>query len=372
MSQLDAVIVGGGPAGLAVSQQLGARGLSSVVLERGERIGWTWRHLYDSLRLHTGKHLSSLPGMPFPRRTSLFPSRLEFIDYLDSYAARFRLQIHTRVEARGLKQEDDGWLVETSSGEYRAKVVVVATGIMSEPLSPEFEGMSSYGGQVSHSIDYRVPDEIPAQSILIVGIGNSGAEIASELAETGRDVTISVRSGANIIPRSIAGVPSQYFGWLLSALPSALQRRITRAFARFGDLVKPTSARLPRKPAQDGCQDVPLIGRRILNLMTAGRVKQRPGIAEMRAGGVSFVDGSSWTGGAVMLATGFRAAIEWMGRYGPRDECGFAERQDRVRSSDYDGLYFMGHNYDGRGGLYNIRIDARRVARLVSRSHASR
>ena len=275
------MVVGGGPAGLAVSQQLGARGLSSVVLERGERAGWTWRHLYDSLRLHTGKHLSSLPGMPFPRRTPLFPSRLEFVAYLESYAARFRLPVRTGVEARGLRQEEGEWLVETSNGEYRAKVVVVATGIASEPKLPEFDGMSSYGGQMSHSSEYRAPDRSPARSILIVGIGNSGAEIASELAEAGRDVTLSVRSGANIIPRSIAGIPTQYFGWLLSALPSALQRRVTRELSRLGDLVRPGSARLPRKRAPDSCQDVPVIGRRILDLIGAGRVKKRPGIAEM-------------------------------------------------------------------------------------------
>ena len=120
--------------------------------------------------LHTGKHLSSLPGMPFPRRTPLFPSRLEFIEYLDSYTARFRLQVHTGVEATGLRQEDEGWLVETSNGEYRAKAVVVATGIMSEPILPVFDGMSSYLGQISHSSEYRLPEQSPTQSILIVGI----------------------------------------------------------------------------------------------------------------------------------------------------------------------------------------------------------
>ena len=257
----------------------------------------------------------------------MFPSRLEFVEYLDSYAARFRLPVHTGVEATGLRQEEGGWLVETSYGEYRAKAVVVATGIASEPKLPEFIGMSSYGGQMSHSSEYRAPDQSPARSILIVGIGNSGAEIASELAEAGRDVTLSVRSGANIIPRSVVGIPTQYFGWLLSALPSALQRRVTRELSRLGDLVRPGSARLPRKRAPDSCQDVPVIGRRILDLIGAGRVKKRPGIAEMNTHGVRFLDGESWTGDAIVLATGYRGAIEWMGRYGDRDECGFGERR---------------------------------------------
>ncbi len=370
MESLDVVIVGGGPAGLATSQQLGIRGISNVVLERGDRAGWMWGHVYDGLRLHTGKHLSALPGMAFPSRTSLFPTLSEFTSYISGYADKFALPVRVCTEVTGLRQDDGGWLVETTQGEYWGRSVAVSTGIMSAPVVPDFPGMPSYGGRIFHSTEYRRPDDRTGQRVLVVGIGNSGSEIASEMAEAGTEVTLSVRSGANVIPRSIAGVPSQYFGWMMSRVPMPVQRRVVRGMGLIGGLLRPRSARLPRKQVNVQCQDVPVIGRGILDHITAGRVTVRPGVADMNEGGVRFSDGSEWVGEQVILATGYRAAIGWMGAFGARDECGFGERRDRVCSANYPGLYFIGHNYDGRGGLYNIRIDAKRVARLIaSRSY---
>ena len=370
VERFNVVIVGGGPGGLAVSQQLAARGISNVILERGDHAGWMWGQVYDSLRLHTGKHLSSLPGMSFPAGTSLFPTLSEFAAYLESYADRFRLPIRTGVEATGLRRENDGWTIETGAEHYRASAVVVATGIMSSPVLPDFLNASPYTGLMFHSTEYRRPEESLGRSILVVGIGNSAAEIASELANAGREVCISVRSGANVIPRSIAGIPSQYFGWSMSCLPKPLQRRIVRGTGLIGSVLGCQSTRLPRKQAFDACQDVPLIGRAIQDHINAERVRLLPGVAALSENGVLFTDGTEWAGDAVILATGYRAAIEWMGEYGARDSCGFADRSDRVRSMGHPDLYFVGHNYDGRGGLYNIRIDAKRIGRHIAQSHA--
>ena len=110
------VIVGAGPGGLAVSQQLAARRISHIVLERGDHPAWMWGQVYDSLRLHTGKHLSSQPGMPFPAETSLFATRSEFIPYLHNYAARFKLPVRVGIEATGLRWENGKWM-----GEYGAR-----------------------------------------------------------------------------------------------------------------------------------------------------------------------------------------------------------------------------------------------------------
>ena len=238
MESFDVVVVGAGPGGLAVSRQLADRRITNVVLEKGDHPGWMWDQAYDSLRLHTGKHLSSLPGLPFPSKTSLFPTRFEFAAYLHDYAEKFQLPVHTGVEATGLRREKAGWVVETSEKGYGARIVVVATGIMSSPVLPALAGLDTYTGQVCHSASYRKPDEALGRSVLVVGIGNSGAEIASELANAGRQVTISVRSGANVIPRTIAGVPSQYFGWAMSWLPKPGQRGIVRFTGRLGGLLK--------------------------------------------------------------------------------------------------------------------------------------
>lgn len=368
MKTTDVVVVGGGPGGLAVSQQLTACNIPHVVLERGDHPAWMWDHVYDSLRLHTGKHLSSLPGMSFPSNTSLFPTRSEFTAYLHYYAEKSKLPVHTGIEATGLRREDGAWIVETGEVNYMARIVVVATGIMSSPVLPAFPGMEVYGGQLFHSTEYRRPETCPGQSILVIGIGNSAAEIASELAASGREVTVSVRSGAAVIPRTIAGIPSQYFGWGISWLPGSVQRQVVQSTARLGGFLHRRQATLPRKGDAGPCQDVPVVGHTIVNHITAGRIKLRPGIADFTEDTVRFNDRSAWQGDTVLLATGYRSAIEWMGEYGARDECGFALRQDRVRSAHHDGLYFVGHNYDGRGGLYNIRIDAKRIARQIARN----
>ena len=367
--RFQVVIVGGGPAGLAVSQQLCHLKISNVVIEKGDHPGWMWAHAYDSLRLHTGKHLSSLPGMPFPSGTPLFPTRIDFTNYLESYVGMFRLPVRTGMEATALQREKDNWLVETRSGDLRAKVVVVATGIMSSPFLPDFEGRSSFRGLTLHSSEYRRPEQRLGQSVLVVGIGNSATEIASELAGSGKEVTLSVRSGANVIPRSVAGIPSQYLGWAMSWLPEQAQRGIVRGTGSLASRLRRESGGLPRKPGLGPCGDFPVIGRSILDHIRARRVTVVPDVETFFADGARFTDGSVWTGNTVLFATGYQSAIQWMGEYAIRDECGFAQRTDRVRSTAHPDLYFVGHNYDGRGGLYNIRVDSRRVARLILRGH---
>lgn len=366
----EVVIVGVGPAGLAVSQQLAARGIGSLALERGSHPGWMWSKVYDSLRLHTGKHLSALPGMPFPKGTSLFPRLGEFTAYLSDYAQRFAIPVSTGVEARALEQTGGGWRVTADGGVYEARCVVVATGIMSSPSMPSFAVSTDCGGRVIHSSEYRRPDGYRGQRVLVAGAGNSGAEIASELAEAGVEVAVSVRSGANVVPLSIAGIPIQYLGWALSLVPGLPLASMTRAMGSVGAALKGGSVIprvIPRKSGADGCPDVPLIGNRLVGHMRSGTISLLPGVTGVTPGGVRFADGTEREFDSVILATGYRAAIDWMGEYGERDECGFAQRIDRVRSPRHRGLYFIGHNYDGRGGLCNIAMDAKRIARLVNR-----
>lgn len=361
---LDVVIVGGGPGGLAVSQQLGVRGIAHIVIEKGDSPGWQWGQTYDSLRLHTGKHLSALPGMSFPKGTDLFPSRAAFTSYLKSYTERFDIPLRVGVEARALEREGDTWRIETGEDWIAARAVVVATGIMSSPVVPCFAGLDAYQGGLIHSSAYRHPSGFTRQRVLVVGIGNSGAEIATELADAA-SVAVSVRSGVNNVPLSIAGIPSQYLGWAISWLPRAMQQRLTRLVGNVGALVRGGNP-LPRKQGFGDCPDVPLIGMKLANAVKSGSIELLPSIERFGPRGAKFADGTERTFDSVILATGYRAALEWMGAYGARDICGFAKRRDRVRSQEFPNLYFIGHNYDGRGGLYNIAVDARRIARIIS------
>lgn len=363
----DVVVVGGGPGGLAVSQQLGVRGIGNVVLEKGSYPGWMWGRTYDSLRLHTGKHLSALPGMGFPKGASLFPSRAEFMGYLARYAEHFALPLRYGAEAHALARAPAAWRVETNLGIFTARAVVVATGIMSSPVIPNFANSRAYQGILTHSSEYREPADYAAQRVLVVGIGNSGAEIAAELAAAGAAVAVSVRSGANNVPISIAGIPSQYLGWAISWLPRPAQQRLTRLFGLVGAIARGGSP-IPRKKGFGKCPDVPLIGLKLANAVRSGSIALLPGVERFTPQGATFTDGTRHAYDAVILATGYRAATAWMGAYGARDDCGFAKRRDRVRSAEHADLYYIGHNYDGRGGLYNIAVDAKRIARCVSES----
>src|SRR5712692_197888 len=189
------VVVGAGPAGLATSQQLRQRGVPHRVLEGGDAAGHTWANLYDSLTLHTGKHMSSLPGMPFPRSAPLFLPRRDFWDYLRRYVVAFELPVQTGATVTRLARSDGAWTLSTTRGPYSADTVVVATGIVANPKRPQLPGEERFAGRIAHSVTYRRPDPYRGRRVLVIGVGNSGAEIASEIARAGGRVSVAVRAG---------------------------------------------------------------------------------------------------------------------------------------------------------------------------------
>ena len=359
-----ALVVGAGPAGLAASRELGLRGIEHVVLEKGDTLGHTWANLYDSLVLHTGKHLSALPGLPFGARTPLFPPRGLFLDYLRQYASIFRLPVRTSTPVTRIVRQNGRWRVTTPSGDLQARVVVMATGIVSNPVIPAFAGRDRFRGDLRHSAEYRTPAPFAGRRVLVVGSGNSAGEIAPELARSTADVTVSVRSGAVAVPRELLGVPIQYFSVVTSLLPVMLQRIALKSTARLGELRRGPSP-LPR-PLEDGCPDVPLIGFHLTDAIRERAIRLAPALESFTVDGVRFADGSLAPFDAVILATGYRPALAPLGPLVTLDRCGFALRDRRVASREQQGLFFVGQTYDRRGALFNIGWDARRVGKLVS------
>jgi len=360
-----AVVIGAGPAGLATSRELGRRGIDHVVLERGEALGHTWAHLYDSLVLHTGKHLSSLPGLPFPRTTRLFPSRHDFLHYLHEYARRFDLPVRTHADVETVKRADGTWSVRTKGGgDLTASVIVMATGIVSNPFIAPIPERTRFGGRVLHSVEYRRPDAHAGRRVLVIGAGNSAGEIAAELAAAGAQVTVAVRSGARVVPRDLFGIPIQYLAVVISRFPRHVQQAIAAAIARASEVARGPAV-LPAPP-RTRCSDVPLIGFHLVDAIRAGTIRVQKGVAEFTPAGVRFDDGSDEPFDDVIMATGYRAAVGTLGSSIRTDACGFAVRTGRVASADQPNLYFVGHNYDTRGGLRNIAQDARLVGKLIA------
>lgn len=361
------VVVGGGPAGLATSAELRRRRIDHVVLERGDAAGHSWMHLYDSLRLHTGKHLSALPGMGFDRRVPIFPSRTDFVAYLHRYVEVMELPVETgrtvtRVErgARG----DDGWIVRTPNGDIVARDVVMATGIVAAPRVPDLEGRERFRGRIMHSVEYRRPAGFEGRRVLVVGVGNSGGEIASELARARARVTIAVRSGANVVPLQLAGVPIQYLSFAMRALPPGARRTLAGWVGKITELRRGKPV-LPR-PAHGPLDAIPLIGFHLVDAIRSGTVVVRGGIASLTEEGARFTDDVEEPFDDIILATGFTPALAPLGELVRVDRKGFALRTDRVTSADQPNLYFVGHTYDATGGLYNIGRDAKRAAARIA------
>jgi cation diffusion facilitator CzcD-associated flavoprotein CzcO len=368
------VIIGAGPAGLAAARELIARGFRPRVLERGGRPGHSWHSLYDSLTLHTGKHMSALPGLPFPRSTPLFPARADFCSYLDAYVRRFDIPIEhadvLRVE-RAATDDARPWRIHTADSVIHADALVVATGIVANPVAPDFPGQERFRGRVLHSVEYRNPDPFRGQRVLVVGVGNSGGEIGSELAAAGAHVTVAVRSGANVVPRTILGVPIQYIAYGLRRLPRGARVRVADAVARITEARRGPPV-LPR-PAHGPLDAIPLIGFHLVDAIRAGRVRVRPAIRDFTDTGIRFVDGSQDLFDTVILATGFRPALAPLDGLVRTDARGFALRSDRVTSADHPNLFFVGHNYDATGGLQNIVVDSSLAAQAIrTRSAAMR
>lgn len=361
----EAIVIGAGPSGLASSRELGTAGIRHLVLERGATLGHTWTHLYDGLVLHTGKHLSALPGMPFPASTPIFPTRRHFLDYLQKYADTNQLPVRVRADVTSVRPQDQEWAIELADGALlRARTVVIATGIVSNPYVPSIPSRSRFTGHIIHSVDYRRPEPFAKQRVLVVGAGNSSGEISAELASAGARVTVAVRSGARVVPRALAGVPIQYVGVALRSLPRPLLERAMSITSGLADRIRGPSPLPP--PIDSPCATVPLIGFHLTDGIRSGRVQLRPGVSEFTAAGARFSDGREEPFDTVILATGYRAALSMLDGSVRRDQCGFAVRHHRVISSDCQRLYFVGHNYDVAGGLRNIAQDARLASRLIA------
>ena len=358
------VVVGGGPAGLATSAELRRRGIEHVVLERGDGAGHSWANLYDSLTLHTGKHLSTLPGMPFDRRVPLFPSRRDFVDYLHRYVEVLDVPLETGRTVTAIERSDDEWRVRTNRGDLTAGDIVVATGIIASPRLPVIPGRERFRGRVMHSVEYRRPAGFAGRRVLVVGVGNSGGEIGSELANAGASVTIAVRSGANVMPRQIAGIPTQYLSFAMRALPKPVRTMLAALVGRITELRRGKPV-LP-KPAHGPLDAIPLIGFHLVDAIRAGKVTVRAGVMSLTETGAQFMDGVEEPFDDVILATGFTAALAPLGSLVRTDAKGFALRTDRVTSADQPHLYFVGHSYDATGGLYNIKRDSALAAERIA------
>ncbi len=358
------LVVGAGPAGVAAGYALSRAGHRVTILEQGQTPGAAWLQLYDSLRLHTGKHLSSLPGLAFPRGTPLFPTKQDFIDYLRAYVEHHRLPIRFGCRVQSARRAASGtWSLETSLGRIVSQRLVLATGIISHPASPRLPGLEDFRGTVLHSVHYLNPTLWKGRRVLVVGNGNSGAEIAAELGRAGVTTGIAVRTGAHVMPLRLLGLPIQYWSHLIERLPRPVREFLARAAGAIGGLVRRRPV-IPRPPWSPLARP-PIIGFGLPEAIREGQVTLYPDVRELGSTFAVFTDGKEAAVDAVILATGFRAALDFLEARFETDGKGFPAATG-VRCNELQGCYVIGHRYSAVGALTNIRRDAARVAKAVT------
>ncbi|MFJ9035181.1 flavin-containing monooxygenase [Streptomyces sp. NPDC102406] len=374
-------VVGGGPGGLAVAARLKAHGVRAVVLERSDRVGASWRGHYDRLRLHTTRRLSGLPGLPIPRRFGRWVARDDVVRYLERYAEHHDLEVATGVEVTRVDRAPDGagWVLRATGGrELTAPAVVVATGYNHTPRLPDLPGTDSYTGTLLHASAYRAPGAYADQDVLVVGVGNTGAEIAVDLAEGGAArVRLAVRTAPHLVRRSTLGWPAQLTGILCRRLPVRLVDRLAVPLGRLSvpDL---TARGLPRPDtglytrARQGSIPVQDVG--LISAVRSGRVEPVAAVASFEGAEVVLADGTRLTPDAVIAATGYRQGLESLvGHLGVLDPATGRPRPHGARTlPSAPGLYFSGYTNPISGMLREMALDADRIGKALARSMRAR
>jgi indole-3-pyruvate monooxygenase len=367
----DTLVIGAGPAGLAVAAALREAGHRATILEKAAAVGSSWRRHYDRLHLHTDRGNSELPGMKWPKGTPRWPSREQVVDYLEAYVKHHELDVRFGVEVRGVSRGTDGWEVATDQRVERAKRVVIATGYPRVPVVPSWPG--TFRGAIVHSSAYTNGAAYRGQRVLVVGFGNSGGEIAIDLHEHGAKPSMAVRSAVNVVPREIMGIPTLAIGIASARLPPRIADAMSAPIIRLavGDITKLGFKKLPYGPMQQIVEHgrIPLLDIGTIGLIRQGHVALRADVQELDGDGVIFADGKREPFDAIVAATGYRPQVDAIlgSVAGVLDDHGAPLTSGREAAP---GLYFCGFYVAPTGMLREMAIEARRIAAHVSKTLA--
>lgn len=368
---MDAVVVGAGPAGLSAAAELQKVGYSVIVIDAADSVGSSWSKHYDRLHLHTSRALSSLPGRPIPKQYGQWVARDDFRAYLADYARAEKLDVRLGVTAESIKKTDAGWTVATSIGDLTADAVVVATGYNHTAKIPDWPGLKDYSGRVVHSSEYRNPEALDAKHVLVVGPGNSGAEIAADLASAGVSVSLAVRTPPNIVRRQVLGIPTQSLTLSTYPLPTKAADKVARVMQilTVGDLSKYGLKKAPRGVfSQQAFDDVtPTIDVGLIDALKAGTITVVGAVESFTRDSVQLADGASVSPEVVLVATGFQRGLDpLVGDLGVIAPGGRPLINADEQLPGLEGLFFLGYSNPITGNIRQVAIDARKIAKRAS------
>ncbi|WP_104163533.1 NAD(P)/FAD-dependent oxidoreductase [Cryobacterium sp. N22] len=346
---VDTVVIGGGQAGLALGYYLAQQNRDFVILDAHGRVGDAWRMRWDSLRLFTPAKYDGLPGMPFPGDALGFPTKDDVADYLEAYATTFALPVRNGVRVDRLRREGGHYV--SSAGEHRweSKNVVLATGGSQTPHTPAFADQLAPTIVQRHSSAYRNPAELPPGAALVVGVGNSGAEIARELSLThptrlaGTPAPeIPIRHGRTAARFAFPAV--RFLGLHVLTRRTPLGRRALAKLATHAD---------------------PLVRTKVRDLVDAG-VQLLPRVVGVQGGKPELADGRVCDVSSVIWCTGYRDDFDWVDA--PAFDAEGRIRQYRGVARSVPGLYFLGQELlfaEASATLPGITRDAAYLAKRI-------
>lgn len=367
-----AVIVGAGACGLATAATLKRAGVEPLVVEREDEVGVSWARRYDTLRLNTMRTMSRLPGLRMPRSYGRYPARDDVVEYLRDYVRHHGLDVRHGVEVTRVDRADGGWRLSTSDGPLDSRAAVVATGYDVQPKIPVWPGQETFGGALIHAREYRTAGAFEGRSILIVGAGNTGTEIAHHLLVGGAgSVTVSMRTPPNIVPRDWLGVPLNPAAPLLERLGPAGDRIAQLSqWVIFGDLSKHGIPRAPAGPIAGTMRGVaPAVDDGFVKDLKRGDVRLVGLVERFDGHDVVLAGGERLRPDVVIAATGYARGLEpLVGHLDVLRDDGNPIAPDGRPIPGHPGLHFVGYVPAFSGQIRQARIQARRVARAVRRA----
>ncbi|KAI9085873.1 hypothetical protein K1719_032287 [Acacia pycnantha] len=374
------VIVGAGPSGLAMAACLREQGVPFMVLERADCIASLWqKRTYDRLKLHLPKQFCQLPKVPFPDDFPEYPTKRQFIDYLESYAKHFKInpRFNECVQSARYDETCGLWRVKTVSTvgcsartevEYICRWLVVATGENAECVMPDIQGLGEFKGEITHACDYKSGESFRGKKVLVVGCGNSGLELSLDLCNHNASPSMVVRNSVHVLPREIFGKSTfQLAVMLLKWLPLWFVDKLllVLAWLVLGDVEKyglkrPSTGPMELKNTQG---KTPVLDIGTLEKIRSGDIKVVPGIKRFYNHQVELVNGEKLDIDAVLLATGYRSNVpSWLQEGEFFSKNGFPKRTFPHGWKGSVGLYAVGFT---RRGLSGASSDARNIAQEI-------
>lgn len=383
------IIIGAGPAGLATGGALHHLGKDCLLLEQSGYVGNAWRNHYERLHLHTAKSYSHLPHYDLPEEFARYPARQQVVRYLNDYAKHFQLEpkFYQKVTAITplspqsfnditLTNQPVRWQVtseDTQTGKisvFTCQNVVVATGFNHLPKMPQWQGMDSFNGEIIHSHAYKNGKVFEGKRVLVVGFGNSGAEIAIDLWEHGAKPSMSVRSPVNVLPKEIFGFPTLAMGIWQQHLPSKLADMISKIGMRLtmGDLTQYGLQPMQHGPMTEIRKNdrVPMLDIGTISLIKRGEITVYPGIQSISGSTVTFTDNHQADFDSILTATGYQPKVAELL---PNDLVQKLIYNGRPTISGEEscakGLYFIGFDISPAGMFRKIAIEAKNIAQKI-------